>query len=88
MNNAPAATIPSDAIDEPDELLEVVVSAVATAHGVSPLELRPRAAVVDPDALEALFRSATGNVTVEFEYHGRRVCVSGDDRITVGVGDD
>lgn len=88
MNNAPVATISADALDEPDELLECVVGVVAEAAGVSPLELRPVTAVVDPDALEALVRSVMGDVAVEFGYQGRQVCVAGGDRITVEVTDD
>ena len=88
MNNAPVATIVSDPLDEPDELLSVVVSAVADAEGVSPLELRPLATAIDPDAIEALFRTATDDVSLEFGYHGYRVRVSGDERITVEVAHD
>lgn len=87
MNNAPIATIQTESLDEPDELLEAVVDTVADAEGVSPLELRPLASVIDPDALDTLFPSETG-VTLEFEYLGYRVRLSGAERITVEVARD
>lgn len=58
---------------------EVVVSAVASVAGVSPLELGPLYAVVDPGALDALVahaqRTGTGTHRVWFAYEGFDVCV-------------
>uniref|UniRef100_A0A8A2VLE5 Halobacterial output domain-containing protein n=1 Tax=Haloterrigena alkaliphila TaxID=2816475 RepID=A0A8A2VLE5_9EURY len=75
----------SESLHEPDELLEAVVNTVADAEGVSPLELQPLASVIDPDTFDTLFPSETGDVTLEFEYQGYRVRISGDTRVTVEV---
>ena len=88
MNNAPVATIQSESLHEPDELLQAVVNTVADAEGVSPLELQPLASVIDPDVLDTLFPSETGAVTLEFDYQGYRVRLSGADRIIVEVARD
>jgi len=54
-----------------------VVEAVATAEGISPLDLSvPLATVIDTDALDALFRCESCNVT--FDYCGYRVSVDSD----------
>lgn len=62
---------------------EKVVYAVANAEGMSPTELRPLVTVIDPDALERLFRDPTGNAAVEFTYQGYQVRVSSDEQVTV-----
>lgn len=74
--------------DDCRELAEVVACAVADAKGVSPLELRPLAEVIDPDALERLVASMGGVTdgsagTVEFTYSGYRVAVAGDGDVEV-----
>lgn len=51
-----------------------VVWAVAEAEGVDPTDLPSLHDVVDPDALDALFRGQT-RATVTFEYHGYTVTV-------------
>lgn len=71
-----------------DEIMEAVVSTVADAEGTSPVELRPLTTAIDPDALCSLYRGGSDAVTVEFHYHGYRVCVSGDDHVTVEVSSD
>lgn len=64
-------------------IAEAVVTAVAEAEGVEPSALeRPLTAVVDPDALEALFApTADGRSRadgrVAFTYCGHRVVVDG-----------
>ncbi|AEH36575.1 HalOD1 output domain-containing protein [Halopiger xanaduensis] len=64
-----------------------VIEAVAAYEGVEPEALRsPLHSAIDPDALDALFRSADGEqgaVSVEFTYKGYRIQVDGPDAITV-----
>lgn len=72
------------ATEKQQTVAEKVIHAVADAEGVSPLDLRPLVAVIDPDALNRLFPDATENAAVEFTYHGHRVRVSGDEQVTVG----
>ena len=61
---------------------ERIVEAVADAADVSKLELQPLYEVVDPDALESLFRAGSTG-TVRFTYHGHRVVVSSHGDVTV-----
>lgn len=61
-----------------DCVTEELLRVVADARGVDPTELRRIASVLDPDALDALFRSYTardrpGPVSVSFEYEGHHV---------------
>ena len=59
-----------------------VIEAVAEAEGVDPVDLRePLFDVIDPDALEILFRDGTGYVV--FEYHGYEVAVDSDRNVDV-----
>lgn len=62
-----------------------IVSAVADAEGVSPLDLRPLATVVDPDALNGMVASMAGQPDdtgiVEFAYSGYDVTVTRDGRV-------
>ncbi|WP_436345572.1 HalOD1 output domain-containing protein [Natronorubrum sp. FCH18a] len=88
MKHAPVATTSTPYSLEPDTITEAVFSAVGDAERVSPLELQPLTTAIDPDALEALFRTSTGATTIEFDYHGYRVCVSSDERVTVRVYND
>jgi len=70
-----------------------VVLAVAEATGTDPADLPPLYEVIDPDALDAVFRSGVdgnqGNGEWEddrelrFSYAGREVSVRSDD-VTVG----
>lgn len=62
---------------------EAVVAAVADARGVDPTELEQSLyGVVDPDALESLFRSTSAHDResgyVTFSYSGCEVVVYGD----------
>lgn len=75
-----------DAVGGSDNTLaQTVVKAVADAHGMSPKELnRPLYDVVDPDALNALFRGRSGSDgRVEFRYHGCDVRVDQCGSVTV-----
>lgn len=64
-----------------------VVSRVADLKGCDPVDLSPLHEILDPDALDALFRplqdgtSRVGEGFVRFEYEGYRVTVTGDGEI-------
>lgn len=70
-----------------------VVEAVARAKGVDAIELPPLATVVDPDALDSLFRSRPDGSDragtrgfdgeVRFPYAGREVTVRSETDIVV-----
>lgn len=83
---------PADREQEPDHLSQAVVESVAEAEGVDPTELTPLYAVVDPDALEALFRpnSPTRDRQIRgeirFSYHGYDVRVTADGEVDVADG--
>ena len=65
-----------------DSLSEKVVEAVASAEGRDPLDLDPPLYhAINPDALEALFRNTTGEVT--FTYLGYTVHIAPDQKVTV-----
>lgn len=61
-----------------------VIQTVADAKGSDPVELRPLADVIDPDALDALFtpRSDTKK-TLQFEYEGYTVTVTHEGSVTL-----
>ena len=64
------------------ELTHEVVSAVARAEGVDPADVEPPLfESVDIDAVESLFRDASGHVT--FEYAGYVVTVSSDGDVSL-----
>lgn len=63
-------------------LSEAVISAVAEAKGLDPLEVGPPLAeVIDPDALDSLFRGGVGTVT--FEYAGYEVTVDDEGDVSL-----
>lgn len=67
-----------------DSLTATIVEKIADREGVEPTELRPPLyEVVNPDALESLFRSQ-GNGRVEFAYCGYDVVVRSDGAVSVG----
>ena len=71
------------AVDDPS-ISERILDAVGRREGSHPLEFdRPLYDAIDPDALDALFRSGTEDVTVEFAYLGYRIVVKGDGEIDV-----
>lgn len=75
--------------DEQPTVTEAVVDAVAAEAGVSPLQLEPIATVIDPDALNAVFRGGRSDVRVTFEYSGYVVSVTdGTDGTDVSVTQD
>lgn len=58
-----------------------VVEEVAAREGVQPTDLDPLYGVVDPDALDSLFRNGSGTVT--FEYHGYEVIAGSDGHVAL-----
>lgn len=73
--------------DEVGDVSTRVLEAVAEANGTSPIELSPPLyEVIDPDALNALFRSgrrSESDLEVTFEYQGLEVTVADDGCIGV-----
>lgn len=69
-----------------DGVSTAVASATAALAGTSPVRLDPLYETIDPDALEAFVRSADGSASLEFDYHGYRVVVSGDGNVVVSQG--
>ncbi len=68
------------------QLSETVISAVAEAKGVEPLDLEPLYTAVDPDALDRLFQPAVGSPTplnLQFAMADCRVTVRSDSEVTV-----
>ena len=66
-----------------EHLSQSVIAAVADAEGVDPTELSvPLYEAIDPDALDALFRSdgvAAGQI--RFSYHGYQITVYDDGQL-------
>lgn len=77
---------------ERENISEDVVAAVAEAKGTSPLDLRPLATVIDPDALNALVTSVTCQpddaTVVSFAYSGYDVTVTAEGWVDVSERDD
>ncbi|WP_123537242.1 HalOD1 output domain-containing protein [Halosimplex salinum] len=70
--------------DDPNSPSEAVVSAVAAHRNVDPMALPPLYEVLDPDALDALFRSPDGEQgTATFEYADCTVVYSSDGSVDV-----
>lgn len=68
---------------------EAVVTAVAAALDTSPLDLSPPLYErVDPEALDSLVRSGSGDLRVRFRYRGRPVVVTGNGRVELPSADD
>lgn len=80
-----------------ESLSDGVVTAVSTVSGLEPVAnggaadlnggLDPLYETVDPDTLDALFRTADGDSTgtdgrITFTYHGREVTAHSDGRVT------
>lgn len=65
-----------------ESLTQAVVSALADERGVDETDLeKPLYEVVDPDALDSLFRKGTGRVT--FEYLNHTVSVDHEGRVEI-----
>lgn len=61
-----------------------VVDALAAATGTDPLDLEPLYHVVDPEALDRLFRTDSSvSACVRFEYDDHAVTVRSDGTVTV-----
>ncbi|MFU8868013.1 HalOD1 output domain-containing protein [Natronococcus sp.] len=84
-------TAPSDpsAADGAEYPIRAIIEAVARHEGVDVTAIEPPAyeplyAVVDPEALDALFRGAPSTeLSLSFEYAGYDVTVSGTGRVDV-----
>ena len=61
-----------------------IVTQIAAAEGVEPIDLEPPLHdVVDPDALDRLIESARTDVSITFTYRGYRVRVDGTGGVDV-----
>ncbi|MFC6718897.1 HalOD1 output domain-containing protein [Natrialbaceae archaeon GCM10025810] len=70
--------------DSENTPLYAVVSAVAEAEEVDPVDLPPLYNAIDLEALNTLFTSESGTVSrVEFEYAGYSVVVRGEGSVEV-----
>ena len=69
------------------QISETVVTAVAQAKGVDPLDLEPLYSVVDPDALNSMFGRSVGSpsssLEINFSMAGCEVVVHGDGEVAV-----
>ncbi|PSP78628.1 hypothetical protein BRC81_07350 [Halobacteriales archaeon QS_1_68_20] len=76
----PVTTTADD--DGNEQASRAVLTAVADAEGVDPVDLdRPLYDAVDPDALDALFRTDVADGVdchVQFRYYGYEITVHGD----------
>lgn len=70
---------------EPDEpVTDGVIEAVSEVYDLEPTSLEPLYSVLDPDALDALFKPGdSSNLTVEFRYNGCEVQVTSDRNIVI-----
>lgn len=68
------------------ELTLEIVETVAAANGVPHTSLPPLANVINPEAVEALFknRPQTGAV-IEFKYAGQHVLVAGGGQVSLAT---
>lgn len=64
-----------------------VVEQVAEKLGSLPEELPPLYEAIDPEALDAIFNSASNPVTVTFSYCGCTVTMTGDRHVTIEVAE-
>lgn len=75
-----------------EEVSDAVIAAVADATGEDPIELEPLYSVVDPDALNSLFRGSTDasatTMELRFSMAGCRVVVRGDGDVDVTPPED
>lgn len=83
-------------VSQDESVSEAVVAAVASAAGrrragvprggEEAEALDPLYDVVDPDALDALFRPGCETASIAFTYAGHEVTVEGGDVVAVAVG--
>lgn len=68
-----------------DESLSTsIIRGIATLDDVEPESVDPLYSVIDPDALDALFKPGfSGRPRVEFQYNGCEVKVTGDRKIEI-----
>lgn len=59
------------------------IMAVAEAAGVEPTELEPLFHSVDSDTIDKLWEGSGLETTIEFDYEGFRVTLTGDDFVSV-----
>ncbi|WP_312910136.1 HalOD1 output domain-containing protein [Natronosalvus caseinilyticus] len=76
----------TESFDPTEGPVETIVDLVAAASGRSLVEMPPIYEVIDPDALNALFRLRNSGADLEdrvfeFTYEGYRVSVHGDGRV-------
>lgn len=76
------ASFPSN-VTETENLIHDIVEAVADAGEIDPTELPPLYNTIDPDALNALFRSSEMEMTAALSYHGYDIIVHSGGDITV-----
>ncbi|WP_255150258.1 HalOD1 output domain-containing protein [Halorarius halobius] len=75
--------------EQMDSITDAVTEALASHRGVDRTDLStPLYEVIDPDALEALYRtdfdaSAESHPAVSFKYEGDRVVVAGPNNIVI-----
>lgn len=69
------------------EVSQTVITTVAEAKGVDPLELEPLYSVIDPDALNKLFQPSLGapnpSLNLQFSMAGCEVEIQGDGEVVV-----
>lgn len=68
--------------DSPDSLVVELVTLVSELKGVEAMELPPLADTIDPDAVERTLESdKNGSATVNFEYAGCDILVTGNGEV-------
>ncbi len=76
-----------EAVGHEGDVSQAVVMAVAEAKGIDPLELEPLYDIVDPDALNRLFRPSAGtresSLVFQFTMAGCAVEIHGDGEVSV-----
>lgn len=91
MNETTTCTTAAAEMDSDYGLTYAVVTAVAEAEEVSPLDLQPLARVIDPDDLEALAGGPDPRTTppaqIEFQYCGYDVTVTGGGSVSLADAD-
>jgi len=71
------------AVCRQDRVAETIVVTLAETMGKDPLTMEPLYDVVDPNALDRLVESASGQLKIEFSMADCTVTVHGDGKIVV-----